>query len=220
MEKTGLLAVLLFTLLLFGAAFLLPEESSDAVNAHPWEINISPAGNSQVLGITLKESTLAEAEQLWTEAPKVTLFLSEEERKVEAFFAQTSLGGIRASIVAEISLSEDQIEQLIADGTRISTQGDGSRKITLDGDGLDQVRKSTIISMTYLPKTNLSTEIIERRFGKPAEIIQSDPVTAHWIYPNDGLDIAISSEGREVLQYVPPSEIDRLIAPLRKAATE
>ncbi len=220
MEKTGLLAVLLFALLLFGGALLLPEESSDATNALPWEITISDSGNSQVLGITLGKSTLSEAEQQWTEAPKVTLFLSEEQRKVEAFFARISLGGIRASIVAEVALPEAQLEQLIEDGTRISTQGDGSRKITLDGDGLEQVRKSPIISMTYLPKTDLSAETIERRFGKPDEMIQSDPATTHWIYPAQGLDIVVSSEAREIMQYVPPSKIDRLITPLRAKVAE
>lgn len=217
MDRTGLIAVLLLTATLFLVAGLLPEESSPPATHAPWDITLSPTGNSQLLGITLGESRLREAQILWQEAAEITLFLADESSaKVEAYFQQIAMGGVRARVVAEVGVEESQLQQIIDQGARISTQGDGSRKITLDGEGITIVEESPIISLTYLPKANLSAETLQRRFGPPAETLVMESGVEHWLYPLSGLDIAISEEGKEVFQYVSPHQFERLSVPLRK----
>ncbi len=216
MHRNILLAVLALVVLLFAGAQLLPDQAATSTEDVPWNITLSPSGNSQILGITLEESRLREAGSRWREAPKVTLFLPESGTpKVEAFFQRVAVGGLSASIVAEISVSEMDLEQLINSGARISTQGDGSRKVTLDGAGMEKVMNSVISSITYLPKSNLSAETIRKRFGEPSGIYPDpDEGVEHWIYPEVGLDIVTSTEGKELFQYVSPRHIERLTAPL------
>lgn len=221
MSRTGLLSVLLLTATLFLVAALLPDEQLSPQLDTPWNVTLSPRGNSQLLGITLGESTLLDAQRRWKEAAEITLFLPKQgDAKVEGYFERVTLGGIRASIVTEIEVTPEQLQQLTDQGARISTQGDGSRKITLNGAGLEIVEQSTINSLTYLPKANLQPEVIKKRFGIPLETfrIEKDQLE-HWVYPHIGLDIVVSEERKEVLQYVPPADIERLLKPLREQAT-
>lgn len=200
------------------AIILLPDEDNSTNGTAPWEIIITPSGNSHLLGITIGESLLKNAQTVWQEEPEITLFLPESgDPKVEAYFQRIEMGGIRASIVAEIKVDKPALERLISRGTRISTQGDGSHKISLDGDGTSMVENSVISSITYIPKSDLAPQTIQQRFGEASVKYSIEEGMEHWIYPEYGLDIIISTEGREVLQYVPPREIDRLTAPLIKA---
>ena len=217
MQRTGLLAVLLLTTLLFLAASFIPDESVGPQHNTPWDITLSTTGNSQLFGITLGESLLDDAQRQWKEAAEITLFLTEgAPSKVEAYFQQVTVGGLRASIVAEIQVNEKEMTTLINQGARISTQGDGSRKITLSDEGVEGVEQSVVNSLTYLPKSNLSKEIIQRRFGLPNQVFIMENGVEHWVYPQWGLDISISEQEKEVLQYVPPSQFERLLAPLLK----
>lgn len=221
MNPTGLRAVLLFTAILFVVAMLLPDDHTTDPTLTPWHVTLSPQGNSQLLGITLHESTLQQVTERWKETPKVTLFMGEKQQKVEAYFQQLNLGGIRASAVAEIAVTAEELQQLIDHGARISTQGDGSRKVLLDGVGMTLIEQRPISSLTYLPKADLPTNIIEKRFGLPSKIYP-DPKEGidHWLYPLMGLDIAVSNESKEVLQFVSPREIERLRGPLEALNAE
>ncbi len=218
MERLGLLHVLLFTAILITIASLLPDGTTQSPSDAPWNVTLSAMGNTRVLGVTLNESTIKDIEQQWMEAPEITVFMnSDDNAKVEAYFKQVNTGGIRASAVAEVSIPDAQLSQLISEGARIATQGDGSRKITLDGNGVSMVEKSTMSSLTYLPKSNLSKEIIRNRFGQPDHIFRLEEGIEHWIYPAMGLDITLSAETREVFQYVSPKHFDRLLVPLQQA---
>ncbi|MBC8518805.1 MAG: hypothetical protein H8D24_00160 [Gammaproteobacteria bacterium] len=200
------------------AILLLPDEDNSTSGTAPWEIIITPSGNSRLLGITIGESLLKEAQTVWQEEPEITLFLPENgEPKVEAYFQRIASGGVRASIVTEIKVDKPDLDYLINQGARISTQGDGSHKITLDGDGISLVENSIVSSITYMPKTDLTPQIIQQRFGEAGMKFSIEDGLEHWIYPQYGLDIILSTEGREVLQYVSPKDIDRLTTPLIEA---
>ncbi len=57
-----------------------------------------------------------------------------------------------------------------------------------------------------MPSFNLDEEIAQARFGTPAEIIEVDAKQKHLLYPDKGLDLILSEDGKEVLQYLPPGE--------------
>ena len=69
--------------------------------------------------------------------------------------------------------------------------------------------------MTYLPSINLQADLIEKRFGQPANKI-TDAVggAEHWLYPDTGVDIALHAEQKEVIQYVMPADFNKLQQPL------
>lgn len=86
----------------------------------------------------------------------------------------------------------------------------------MDTQTLSQIEAWPISAMTYMPFANLEEDIIVGRFGEPAEKIRSHEQAQHWLYPEKGLDLIINDVGKEILQYVPPGEFDRLVQPLRR----
>jgi hypothetical protein len=220
MIRNGIFSALVISAITIITITMLPDEQTSSNDYSPWDIAISTDGKSHVFGVTIDDSSLKEAQQNWNEYPKVTLFITEgSPSKVEAYFQQVLLGGIKASIVAGINLSDKTLSSLINNGVRISTQGDGARKVTLDEGGIETVENSSISSITYLPKSKVSPEIIRKRFGEPSEIISIEEDLEHWIYSAIGLDVVVSSAGNNVFQYISPINIDRLTDPLRAKVT-
>ncbi len=185
----------------------------------PWRITAHPDGSSEVFGLTLGSSTLTDAIRKIGEQPEITLFVSPEgEKTVEAFFEEVKLGGIRAKMVITAALGKDRIEKIYERGLRISKSSSGNRKVELHPDDLTLVKHTPIAAITYLPHYDLDAETVIRLFGTPAKRIQErEKPIVHWLYPEKGLDIALSSEEKDVLQYVMPSRFEALSAPLERS---
>lgn len=184
----------------------------------PWQIEVLPDGDSRVFGITLGRTTLGEMEQRLQEEAEVSLFTTDDgERMVEAFFNTVTLDGLKAKMVATLGFDRELLQQIFDRGARISTLAEGRRKVTLSDPDLQLARKTPVVALTYLPRVDLDPDIIRKRFGEPSRrIAEPDGEVVHWLYPEKGLDVAVSREAREVLQYVPPKDFRRLVEPLEK----
>ena len=188
----------------------------------PWQIEPTAGGSIRVFGLTLGESTLQEAEDLFHGGAKVSLFVSPDAQyKVEAYFDKVILGGFSAQLVMVMALSQEQQAAMFQRGARVSNLGDGRKKVTLAGDDLKAVFATPINSIAYLTRTRLDDELLRKRFGEPAQRIREvENMTTHWLYPELGLDVALNDEGRAVLQYVSLKEFPELVAPLLKKETQ
>lgn len=208
--------VLLATLLLLAVAMLIPVERRIDPSDFPWSVTPTGDGGSRVFGLTLGRSTLREAEQRFQAPAEISLFLSPDgQYAAEAYFDKVNLAGLGARIVLTAGLSQEELKALFDAGERISTLGDGTRKVTLSGEGLAAVYSAPIAALTYLPKVQLDRELLEKRFGPPAERLREQGSgVEHWLYPERGLDIALSETEKEVLQFVPPRDFERLVTPL------
>lgn len=184
----------------------------------PWQIEVLPEGNTRVFGLTLGKTPLIEAEKQFREVAEITLFSNKGKMAIEAFFTEVKIGGLKSKMVLSIDLPADVMQQMMDRGARISTLGSGERKVTLSGDDVERVRYSPIASITYLPAVQLDDSIVEKRFGIPAEKL-TDPTSdaIHWLYPETGVDVAISEKNKEVIQYVVPAKFDTLVRPLKTA---
>jgi len=184
----------------------------------PWQVENLATGHTRVFGLTIGQSTLGEAEQLFKELSEITLFAPQQSAAViEAFFSEVKISGLKSKMVMTIDLSTDEIQAMFNRGARISTLGSGTRKVTLSGEDAIRVRQSAIASITYLPSVNLDAGLIENRFGQPAEkIADTESDAVHWLYPKKGVDIALSETDKEVILYVMPENFDSLVKPLQK----
>jgi len=184
---------------------------------YPWQVNILPSGHSQVFSLTIGKSTLAEAEQVFKEYAEITLFAAPESAPViEAFFSEIKIAGLKSKMVMSIELPSDEIQVMFERGARIATLGSGTRKVTLSAEDAAKVRQTTIASITYLPAVHLNADLIEKRFGTPAEkIADSESDAVHWLYPEKGVDVAISETDKEVILYVSPDSFDKILQPLK-----
>ncbi len=183
----------------------------------PWEIEILPSGQSRVFSLTLGKTTLHDAQQIFKEIAEVTLFSApQSEPVIEAFFSEVKIGGLKSKMVMSFHLPVDEIQAMFNRGARIATLGSGTRKVTLSADDAAKVRQTAITSITYLPSVHLDAALIENRFGSPSEkIVDSKSDAVHWLYPDKGIDIALSETDKEVILYVLPADFDKILQPLK-----
>lgn len=184
----------------------------------PWQIEPTSQGSIRVFGLTLGESTLQQADDLFHGGAKVSLFVSPDgQHRVEAYFDKVILGGFSAQMVMVMAVSQEQQAAIFQRGARVSNLGDGRKKVTLAGDDLKTIFHMPIANIAYLTRTRLDDDLLRMRFGEPAQQIrEASNNTTHWLYPKLGLDVALHDEGRAVLQYVSPQQFPVLVAPLLK----
>jgi len=215
-ERYLFLGVLGFSLLAIAVAIFIPGRQDHRPEMLPWAISVHEDGTTTVFGLRLGHSTLGEAEQLFQTELELILFQSPQGRRVaEGYFDGVTLSGLAAKLVLVAGLSEEDLQGMFERGLRIATMGNGSRKVTLHPDDLARLRATPIAGITYLPRAHLDEALVEKRFGVPAQKV-SEPGgdVVHWLYPERGLDVAVSAGGKEVLQYVAPRDFSRLMAPL------
>jgi len=218
MERYTFLGVLLLTVLALGVAMLMPGKAPEGPVYLPWEIEQTASGSTSVFGLELGQSTLADAERRFAESYEVSMFARDGgEKVVEAYFDTIALSGLRAKVVLVMGLTPEQLNGFYERGVRIATMGGGNRKVTLADDDMVALAALPIATLTYIPKADLSADLVAARFGQPAERVRekgAEGSVEHWLYPQHGLDVALHEKGKEVLQYVQPARFELLRAPL------
>jgi len=212
----SILAIAVFGFI--GIMLLMPENRDDGVPRLPWVVSTDVMGRTQVFGFTLGESTLAEVRKVFGEEGKINLFAHpdrNEKYAAEAYFDQIYLNRLRADFVVTLDANQETLDAMFQRGLRISKLGSGDKKITLAPEDIEVLGQAPIRSISYLPWKSLDAEIIERRFGKPAEVLNEETGVTHRLYPDKGMDIALDNGGGVVIQYVNPLEFEELTTPLR-----
>lgn len=214
MERKLYWGIAILSALILAVSLFMPGKIVDQ-NDLPWHIEHPKPGTTRVFGLTLGSSTAGEAEQRFHEEAKPSLFKSPDGRLVaEMFFEQVTLAGLKSGIVISIAVPAAELQAMYERGLRISTVGSG-KKITPAPEDAARLRELPISSLTYMPSVRLEEDIFRKRFGQPAQRIRERKSGAvHWLYPQDGLDIALGGEEKPVLQYVPPRDFDKLLQPL------
>jgi len=220
MDSKIIFGVIAFALIALVIGLMIPGGEPQPAQTFPWQIEQTTGGATRVFGLTLGESSLQQAEQVFNAEAELSLFEpadKKRQRVIEAYFDKVTLGGLSAQLVVVMDFTEQQLQAMFGRGTRISTLGDGSRKVSLHSGDIAIVRETPIASITYLPRIRLDAALLEKRFGHPAQVIkETDSNMTHWLYPDKGLDVALDEKGNGVLQYVSPARFDQLIHPLQQ----
>ncbi len=217
MGRHVFLWVLIVSILAVVIGILIPGQPREQPVNLPWQVESMADGSSKVFGLVLGKSTLQDAQQVFQEDAELSMFATDDgKRVVEGFFNTLTLSGLRAKMVVALDYSEQELSEIFDRGARISTMGTGKRKVALSGEDKTAAMHTPIATITYLPKANLDAAIVEKRFGLPAEKIKEQGTDIeHWLYPDKGLDITLSDEQKDVLQYTLPSQFENLVAPLK-----
>lgn len=221
MDRKIILSVLGAALFAFIGIWLLlsalPDERA-ALRLYPWDLALDADGRVQVFDLTIGASTLAEVRALVGQDGKVTLFSEPDGRfAVEAYFDDVMLGNLRADWVVTLAVPDAVLAAMYERGLRVSKLGSGSRKVTLDPDDVTQLTTMPMQSLTYLPWKRLEPADLIGRFGEPAQRLEAANGVVHWLYPQQGLEIARDPRGGVVMQYLDPARFDRVLAPLLAA---
>lgn len=228
MDRKILLSVLTGALLAFIGIWMLLSAFPDqraGLRLYPWDVARTPGGQVQVFGLTLGESSLADLRTLLGEEGKLNLFAETEpdapdaDFTVEAYFDNVLLSNLKADWVISLAVPQTQLAAMYNRGLRASKLASGSRKVKLDPVDAEALSEAPIRSLTYLPWKSLRPEDIVGRFGEPQRQITEDRGVVHWLYPEQGLDIARDPDGGVVIQYLNANDFKRAMQPLEAATT-
>lgn len=215
------------TLIVMGHDLLSPHDATQ-VNTKaaglPWQVESLPDGASRIMGLTLAPagaahaaSTLADAQQLWGQAMQIAIIAAPgEDGLLEAFVDPASAGFITGKAVLTAHLASAEIRAMRERAIKSEFMESTTRKYTLAPADLQTALKAPITALSFIPQANLDADTVVARFGTPAERVRSNGHLEHFLYPAKGLDLALDSEGKELLQYVAPAEFNQLRQPLMK----
>jgi len=224
MDRKIILSVLAIALMGFIGIWLLlsiiPDERA-GLRLYPWDLSRDAAGRTRVFGLSLGDSTLADARALLGEEGKVNLFVNPDgSHSVEVYFNNIYLSNIRADWILTLDLEADRLATMYDRGLRVSKTASGSRKVKMRPEDIETLSSESIRTLTYLPWKSLQPRDIEGNFGAPAERLTEDSGVVHWLYPNQGMDIARDADGGVVIQYLNPDDYAQAIAPLAPTAEQ
>jgi hypothetical protein len=218
----SLIALVLLALIL---PFFLPgagkQEGVDPNSNLPWQITVDGQGGSTVFGLRPGISTLGDARQKLGDGIEVAIIAAPNEiGSLEAYYAQVPLGFVLARMVLTVDASDEAISAMRERAVRAKHMESTTRRITLHPDDLAAADKLPIRAISVIPTVNLDEATIVQRFGEPGERIVVSDKRTHLLYPKQGLDVVVDTEGKELLQYVAPQQFARLCEPLLAAPAE
>jgi len=185
--------------------------STQAIEGLPWQIELLPQGKSKVFGLILGQSTLADAFAILGQDHELAIIsMLDEQGSLEAYYPRYLAGVITGKLILAAQIDDAQLLSMRKRADGIDYTGSGAKKFRLHPDDIATAESRPIATITFIPTTNFNHEIILMRFGKPDQLIQSNDNTAHYLYSERGLDIIHNLKGKEVLQYVAPSQFNRL----------
>jgi hypothetical protein len=187
----------------------------------PWQIETLPGGGSKVFGITLGKTTVGEVRQRFGPDMQLAVIAAPKETgALEAYYGDFTAGVLIGKLIVGTSLDAAAIERLRDRAVKSEFMQSTTRRYRLRPDDLAEVHKLPVTALTFIPMANIDEPTALRHFGTPRERLRTDEHVEHLMYPEKGLDLALDSEGKEVLQYVAPRDFARLREPVVKAVTD
>lgn len=197
----------LSSLIVFSVILLIQPEREAIDPKHlPWNAHFDERGKLHALGLTVHESTLADAMNVYGKDVEVKLFSNKDEsnKSLEAYFPVIYIGSIKAALTLRLDASKAHINQAYTNGKKITPTTTGELEVELYTADIASFFNTPISSLTLIPRNNLTERAIDKRFGTPdRKEIQSDTLP-HWFFDHLGLELILDKEGPEALQYTAP----------------
>lgn len=191
--------------------------SSRTVQGLPWQIESLPDGMSEVFGLTLGRSTLGDArDRVGGEMELAIVAFEAETGSLEMFYRHYNAGMLSGKLIIAADIGAAALEAMRGRAVKASYMDSGARKFTLHPDDIAAAYRVPIKGITFMPAVRLDQDLVQQRFGPPAETITAQARTTHFLYPDKGLDLMLDESGRAVLQYVAPRAFADLRQPLQK----
>lgn len=195
--------------------FIDEAPSPESESGYPWQIDLPAPGQSRVFGLQPGLTTLAEASALY--GPDIDIAIVAppgQPASLEAYFESVQMGRIMGKLVLTIEADESSLAAMRERAAKVEYMDSTTRKISLNREDLANAQGLAIRAITFIPSANLDEDIVLQRFGTPAMRIRVSEDREHFLYPDKGLDLALDRRTKEVLQYVAPSNFERLSKPL------
>lgn len=185
------------------------------VEGLPWQIETLDNGATQVFGLELGRSTLDDARARFGDGMKIGIVAAQgEDGALEAYYDNVTAGVIVGKIILVAALDKATLMGLRERATQKVHMNGATFRYLLNREDLLQTLHAPIATIAFIPVTDLDEETVLKRFGLPQERLRTNDQVEHFLYPDQGLDLILDDQGKEVLQYVAPREFARLRGPL------
>ncbi len=197
--------------------FFNQSENRETLTGLPWQIEVLGDGATQVFGITIGKSRLSDAiAVLGSDMELAVIAAQDETGKLEMYYGYYKAGLLSGKLILQTSAADREIQRWRDNAVSSEYMATGkAKKFMLSDIDRTEVLTQTIISVTFVPAVNLDESVIVARFGEPELRLEKSGVS-HFLYPQQGLHIALYENAKEVLQYVKPADFQQLVAPLEK----
>lgn len=195
-----------------------PATRAAVMHGAPWQIETPAPGQTRVMGLALPGSTLAQARLRWGNDLKVALMAKPEGPvTLEAYLERFETGGVGGRLLLRFDTTNLAAPVAHWRETVFGVpQESGTRQHVLAEPAIQELGSAALLGVNYIPEAQLSAELLQARFGEPAQRLAEGERLEHWLYPAKGLAVVLDAKGRELLQYVAPADFEaRLAAPLR-----
>jgi hypothetical protein len=208
-----------------GTPGVMPAASAPASAANeggipaPWQIEALPDGGLQALGLVVGHSTLGDAVQRYGMDTQVAVVAApNEDGHLEAFVDPAQADFVSGKLVVSAQATPEQLQGWRSRAVKAEFMESTTRRYILSTNDLVEAMKAKVVGLGFIPQAQLDANAVISRFGEPDEQLKPNAHTVHLLYPNKGLDVMIDSEGKELIQYVPPMAFnERLRQPLLAA---
>jgi hypothetical protein len=207
----------LFALVIAAVAiypFLGEHHSSEKVTGLPWQIKVMDDGSTEVFGIHINHSTVADViGKLGNDMEMAIVVSSQNAGSLEMYYGHYRAGLLSGKLVLRVSARQEDLSLWRANAVNVDYMASGAaKKFYLSAADYKAALKSRISSITFIPAVNLDESVVLARFGQVKPIRQKG--VTHFLYPAKGLDVAIYDDAKDVLQYVEPAAFKQLSAPI------
>lgn len=211
MNRRWLVSLIVLCLLVFLFWPNQEKERESSITEMPWDVGFSSTGNSRIMGLEIGASTPADASEVFARRGELALFADKNgSLSAESFFSELTTGGLSGRIILALELDKAELEIMAKRAVKRKTMDTGSVKYIPNRDDRLRLLTLPIVSITYIPYIDLDMDIIESRFGKPEQSLQSPTGQLHLLYPSRGMEIILDDVGKEVIQYVNRDEFYRI----------
>lgn len=192
-----------------------PSQGVDPNANLPWQIETDGQGGSTVFGLKPGVSTLTDVRRRLGNDLEVAIIAAPDEAgALEGYYAQIPLGFVLGKLIVTMDLPPETLAAMRERAIKREHMESTTRKITLHPDDLAAAERAPIRAISVIPSVNLDEATVVQRFGQPGERIAVSEKRTHLLYPKQGLDVIVDSDGKELLQYVAPRDFATLRAPL------
>ncbi len=186
----------------------------------PWQIEHLPGGETRVFGITPGRTTLGEVTARLGQDGMSLAIVAEpnESGNVEMYYETVTMGFVAGKLIITADLPAATIDAMRERAPKTEYMQSTTRKATLAPADRGAALAAPVRALAFIPSAQLDEAVVQQRFGPPAERLRINDHQEHLLYPAQGLDLMLDSQGRELLQYVAPARFEEVRAPILKLA--
>ncbi len=203
------------TILFFLMLMITPDRDEIDRSLLPWNSVINEHGNIEVLGIETNATTAREVEWMFRDDVSVKVFFDEKQgyKFAEMMLPSIRVEHVHAALVLRINVTPEKLEMIYNRGIKTTMNKMGIREVIPSQEDGSFLKNQTFSFITLLPRRNLTDESIRKRFGEPEKIVVDEDRLIHWFFPEKGLKIIQSTEGRDGIIYQIPLDYNIIPAP-------